>query len=619
VIQQDDGDAAAAISRSADENPALAAARPSHRGVMEGARAATADAEVLQARLLSLAVAMPGFAELGEDADPLIAGAALNRVKADFLANVEAALTKARRDNADIPDVEALMADCLSRAAARPLAAKIAMLVDLKQLDFGTAGQRAAFRDWVVSAGKLRDPAEMRMLHGLSMAQMSKLEVIARNGDAQTTLNAFAQGIATVDREVGAWVASVKPGEFGPDDKMTEVNRVAFLSVAMLAVDSPDAARTVLEGLQSAEVHGVRAFLNSLEGEAFSGNLQLSNMGLAPVTGDFMEFTVRALSTQLGAEAPSHARTGLDQVNVPPTIRGIVAESYPGLMAEFDRVYPHREVRAYQPFPAAAVPGGLPATHEAMRGFMVASLGAYRAHEMDFDRQTAVHGMGHASRTFIFATVLANIMEERGAAVDRAALLCGTAGHDAGRKGNGADVWEEDSAEIIIGNMRAAYGMSSLGDDYEDAVRAMITDRNERGETLETLIHKAADSLDIGRTKDFDPKLWPFLREAVVVPGAVISRDTQNLRERLAAEVTRFQQITDPNVRYRDRIQALQLSAMDSAEPESVMRQVQELKDAVTTELAAMRNMGDEEYFAFFEQTIRDHARELPLLARYYR
>lgn len=71
----------------------------------------------------------------------------------------------------------------------------------------------------------------------------------------------------------------------------------------------------------------------------------------------------------------------------------------------------------------------------------------YHDHERPgaFDHGAAYHGRGHICRAFIFASTMAGLMEEMGHTVDRTALLCGIAGHDAGRERNGADTPEQEA------------------------------------------------------------------------------------------------------------------------------------------------------------------------------
>ena len=617
VVEQirDDADQAGADATAA------ATARPSHQAIGQDARNLAENAEAFQARLLSLAGTLPGFAEIGDNPGPLLAGAALDRVKAEFLNAVQSGLNEAVRNDADIPGgADAFLADCLSRAASRMLGAKIALLGELQSLPFDSPEQRAAFRDWVISAGALRDPAEMRMLHTQAMTQAARLEHIAETagagGDAlRTAVTLFGQGLRTVEGGMNEWLQTARPDEFGPDDQLTELNRTAFLAATLLATRNPEAARRVLEVLESPEGRSVRTFFNKLHNNQ---TLHSPDMAYAPRLGDFLDFSAQALGRQLEVPTGGSPDSRLGLENVPPRLRELVADPFPNLAAELDAVHPYQAPRTYAAFPAAVAPNALPATHAERRQFMVNMLDAYRRHEETFDSQTAVHGMGHASRTFIFATVLANIMEASGVSVDRTALLCGTAGHDAGRQGNGNDIWEEESAGAIVSAMRSAYGADSLGDAYEAGITAMITDRGNQGETLETMLHKAADSLDIGRTKDFDPNLWPFLREPIAAPGGVVVGADENLRRRLVAEVATFQRLTNPYSRHMERIQELTIGMISSDDPEAVQARIAEEREAVVRELAEMRQMSNEEYFAHFENIIRDPANGLTLLAQYY-
>ena len=91
--------------------------------------------------------------------------------------------------------------------------------------------------------------------------------------------------------------------------------------------------------------------------------------------------------------------------------------------------------------------GKLAATPAQHRDFLLSMLPIYHDHERPgaFDHGAAYHGRGHICRAFIFASTMAGLMEEMGHTVDRTALLCGIARHDAGRERNGADTPEQEA------------------------------------------------------------------------------------------------------------------------------------------------------------------------------
>ena len=63
-----------------------------------------------------------------------------------------------------------------------------------------------------------------------------------------------------------------------------------------------------------------------------------------------------------------------------------------------------------------------------------------------FDYGVNYHGRTHATRAFILGTVMANILQEKGATLDMNAVAFGIAGHDTGRTGNGADTEASEQA-----------------------------------------------------------------------------------------------------------------------------------------------------------------------------
>jgi hypothetical protein len=331
-----------------------------------------------------------------------------------------------------------------------------------------------------------------------------------------------------------------------------------------------------------------------------------------------MNRTVAALASQTGLAQVRDPVFNLPFDCVPQTVRGALATAAPALAAEISQrpVVTPLQLRT---FPAAAHPERLPQNQAERRAYHVAMLGAYRGHEEAFDGMRGVHGMHHASRAFIFATVMGNILAERGIPVDRNAVCCGISAHDAGRQGNGNDIWEEESAAMGLAVMQNRYGGDSLGDDYAaQFTRQIVHPHGQTPQTVEEIIVQGADSLDIGRTQDFDPARWPFLRDPVQIGERGLAPDA-DLRAQLTREAGILQRLVDPAVREQARLNEMQVNAINAADLEAAMAEIDQLKGSVRDELAELRQThSNEDYFARIENIMREHAAELPLLNRYY-
>jgi hypothetical protein len=418
------------------------------------------DDALLGEKLLAIAKALPGGADLA--AAPL-SGAALDRVKARFLEQVDQAIAAARRDGVGI-NVEETLSRALRAAAEKPLAVKLALLAEVDKLVFDNDGQKAAFRDWAVSARALSGPEELRMIHANSMAQIARMERLGDNPGAVDLAREFGAGLRDLFQSVDQFKIEVNPAEFGPDDLFAEMNRTAFMSAAMLGAKNPELAGRMLAALESPAVRDLRGICGLFHGMQ-AENLTAKDKPFAASLGDFLNFTADALARQLGR--PSLGRTafpkGLDYA--PADLRAALAAAAPLTVAELNDKAPVKTPRILTGFPSPTHSERLPQTQAERRSYHVAMLDAYRRHEETFDGDRGVHGLAHASRTFMFATVMANIMAEKGVAVDMNAVLCGISAHDSGRRANGTDVDEKASAGIGIEAMKARYGPDSLGTD----------------------------------------------------------------------------------------------------------------------------------------------------------
>lgn len=597
----------------------LAFAR-SHQSVAETRAQARAlvsgDGEELNARLLSL---LPPDAGLGEV--PL-AGAALDRVKTRFLENVERAITSADAEGRGV-NTEELLSQALRAAAERPLAQKAALLRDMDTLAFANEAQCTAFRQWVISARALSSPLEMRMIHANATALADRMEALGPEPSLEALAGVFATNTAELGAAVDAFRTQTNPEEFGPDDVYTEFNRTAFMCATLLHAKNPDLAGRMLDALESPAGRNLRGVCFKLHDPATDAEFSAKGLSTARYMGDLMNYTAIGLAQQLGRPNPQQPGFGAELDFVPRQVRGALAAAIPQLATELDARHPVRDPRTILPFPAPEAPGGLAtATQAQRRQFLTGMLDRYRHHEETFDGDKGVHGMSHACRGFIFANVMANIMRGKGAQVDKNAVLCGIAAHDSGREANGDDVYEAQSAQTGLQAMRAAFGGQPFGDSFEAHFTRMIDDpdpkNQQRPMTMEALVMQSADSLDISRTQDFRPELFPFLRDPVTLPDGRILPPDAKLREQLARESRVLQRLTDPVAAALPRIQELTVQMMDAPDPEAIQRQIREINAGVRQQLAELRTLDNEAYLARIEDALRTHAHEMPLLSRHY-
>ena len=118
----------------------------------------------------------------------------------------------------------------------------------------------------------------------------------------------------------------------------------------------------------------------------------------------------------------------------------------------------------------------------------------YEKHERDFD-YFGIHGKKHITRSIIFSEIMtrfyAPIVKE---ALDFKGIRIAISFHDAGREGNGKDLWEEQSAELCF-----QYLMKNGEEEkYARLVANSILRKSDDRSIISQIVHDA-DSLDIMR------------------------------------------------------------------------------------------------------------------------
>ena len=74
----------------------------------------------------------------------------------------------------------------------------------------------------------------------------------------------------------------------------------------------------------------------------------------------------------------------------------------------------------------------------------------YEKHEQDFD-YLGIHGIKHITRSIIFGEIITRFYEvEVEEKIDFNGIRMAISFHDAGREGNGKDLWESQSTELCF-------------------------------------------------------------------------------------------------------------------------------------------------------------------------
>ncbi|MBQ3893111.1 MAG: DUF3626 domain-containing protein [Mailhella sp.] len=502
------------------------------------------------------------------------------------------------------------------KAALPMLKQKAALLRELDTMGFNDA-QRAAVAHWIVSAQDLRSAEEMRTVmkhaekHAAMLREMAGAEPPLAAAEILRRMHAFT---ADMDQDFAQLIDAMDDPDFGPDNLFTEMGRVSFLSLALLQHGEPplDEAgmRRLHERFNSPEVSSLTSQLSAI---AADGSLKgAADRGRLVLIRNQMLLNGPDIARQAGEEyaEPESFIGGLSLLQEP--LRAVLREIAPETARKLDDLHP-----GYAPMPAPADPQSMPQDEAQRRAFCVQVMDGYLEHEKTFEEGVSTHGRGHIARAYIFANAMCNMLEEQGIKVDKNAVLCGIAGHDLGREGPGNDNWEERSGNMTVERMGTAFGADAMGQEYGQEIKNCI--HAHKSPTLEGMLLNAADSLDIGRTKDFMPEYFRFLQgRQGETPGA----EAQRIRKQLAKEADLLQRLTNPLCANKEAIQRFQLLANDPDLPRQKQDEYLELQKSIIKSAGdAFRSdweVSSEDYLARFENVVRSHPKMFPLLSKYY-
>ncbi len=277
--------------------------------------------------------------------------------------------------------------------------------------------------------------------------------------------------------------------------------------------------------------------------------------------------------------------------------------------------------------PAPDNPMAMPQNKDARKEFLLRMLPMYHNHEKTFDTGRNWHGRTHATRSFVFSIAMANILREKGVAVDLNAVALGTAGHDTGRKGNGRDKkeWEAQSADNVNAAMDQLYP-DAAGEAWKGQLKANIMATDENQTTIEGYLLRSADSLDYSRISELDPQYFPFLKTPITTDDGFVVNADESLRTRLMREAKLLSERTDPGTihvadtkRFLQQMVELDVRGAPPNEKLAVQNLHEQIMDGVRErQIEQTETMTNAQIVEMVENVIRDNPQDFPLLTKYY-
>ena len=535
---------------------------------------------------------------------------------ATFASKFESAIANKLRNTTAVMTETSIVEVAFDETINPILTLKANLLREVEKTSLSTV-QKAEVAKWVVAAKALRTTDEVRVILKNAQAQAEMFRNLAR-AEPPLTVQEAASRIVTfvkdMDRELSAMLSeSYKGREVGPDDTMTEINRISFMSLTLLKNAEPPVGKEDLTRLKNLfDGPEMRQMFSQLQGIKNSSRIGNEEVGSLEVLINYIFINAQNLREESGERYRDVSTYSGDFRLIQSPARNILSQLSTEIGRKFNDLYP-----PYQEFPAPVNMEKMPQNDGERRKFLVNIMDKYINHEKTFERGISTHGRGHIARAYIFADVMCNILAEKGIKVDKNAVLCGIAGHDTGRKGGGQDNWEESSGNITVETMKTAFGNDTMGPDYEKEVKNSIF--GHRSHTIESMILNAADSLDIGRvgTGVFDLNKFMFLKtDGTDQPNPEI----EALRQELAREADLLQRLTNPLCANRKALDYIDQEMMDASGPyeETLSKDKEELLESIATEFASEWDIPSDDYMKNFEKTIKDNPELFPILSKYY-
>ena len=528
----------------------------------------------------------------------LLSGPVLSAAVSKFKEQVAA-----KTANPMTSDAEGIVNHALRDCIVSPMRKNISFLRTLEQLPFETEGQKKAFADWICSTTAISSVAEVKAIHSQATARAALLRELA----ADVVLSRLA---------------ALQAGKEAANPTYVAAMTVALLRNAVPPI-TPAATQKLIGLLDSPTMRGLSGQLEAIAGADTLKNSPKAGRDAVRSLSRAITATASALSDSINAPwtAPRPSMIPLSAVQA--NVRAAVRQLSPALADALDAAHP-----AHPTFPAPANPGAMPQTKAARKQFLIDQMEVYREKELNSEKGRSVHGRGHIIRAYIYANAFCNILKEQGINVDRNAVILGITGHDLGRGGLGSDRWEKVSARMTGEAIRQQYGDNTAGEAYEKEVADSIVGvkipaQNGLPErtvpispTLEAQLLQSADSLDIGRTGDFDQGYFDFLRDK----NGNVHPDAQKIRDQLAKEANLLQRLTNPLCANYHALLKLGMDAGNADGPlaTELEKQRDALDKQITNEMIAQANNADNgAFFDDFEDVIRQHPQMFPLLTKY--
>ena len=218
---------------------------------------------------------------------------------------------------------------------------------------------------------------------------------------------------------------------------------------------------------------------------------------------------------------------------------------------------------------------------------------------------------------------MGNILKEKGVKVDMNAVALATAGHDTGRRRNGAEQAgsEARSADIVNAGVENRYP-GAAGDVWKEQAKENITTPSAGQTTVEGYLFKCADSLDYWRVDDLDENRFPFLKTPIITADGIVVDKNRTLRRQLMEEAKRLTMLTQPRYQYKEEHNQLSLELSDLPDgPEfnaKNARHQQLINLMQEGEIRQSETKSDEQIVELVENAIRDNPNDFPLLTKYY-
>ena len=511
-------------------------------------------------------------------------------------------------------DVSEVKADVRKKVVASFLSQRLDMLKKAGERPFEDEVLKAAYYGWAMSGERIKSPEEANGVRECAENVASSLGSLL-SAEKDFSLASFMAAYQDFARQLDTACladANARPdGEFGPDDRNGYIFR--GVSIALAAIEQRY-GRAALEKL--CRVMSSKEFTDVFAATGAATKFMSYGQSVSIDTfNGFVQVVFDRLSTKYGIGNGAPALGDVDFSQIPPNARAMASIVNPELFEALNAAHPFAPTRvaAVMPAPlnAAAAPQALAGRKRALMG----ALPAYGNHEKTFEDGRNVHGRGHATRVFIFANALGNIMRECGVDVDMGALSIMAAGHDMGRKGTGTDYWEKESGELVVQLAETAYP-GAYGEDWKAQANLNVSAGHgaaaDAQRSVEGLLMKAADSLDYTRVAPLDPKRFHFLEKTIVVGGVHVMQD-ESLRKALLHEAELLTKATSPLAANRSEIKRLKESEND----EDVLkgRALDNETAAAERELARLT---DEQVVERIEAEIRNNPARYPLLTKYY-